>query len=218
MWREHRGKLVFGGLILTAFAKAAVSFPVLPGPDNLNWFDGPTLQVKAESEEKTDPGGNDLPPPPVAGLTDRSKNCPIPEELLQSLTQERDLVDNAKRDLDARQAEIKLAMEKLSVEKASLLELRNSIEELLKQIEAQQTDDLKRLIAFYQNMKPAEAATIMNDMDIEVVIMVLGEMKPRQAAPILAKMTPVRARAVSKIILERSQLPGDQDLNGVELN
>jgi flagellar motility protein MotE (MotC chaperone) len=58
----------------------------------------------------------------------------------------------------------------------------------------------------------------MDDMDIETTIMVLGTMKPRIAAPILAKMSPVRARAVSKIILERSQLPGDQDLTGIRLN
>jgi flagellar motility protein MotE (MotC chaperone) len=67
-------------------------------------------------------------------------------------------------------------------------------------------------------MKPADAARIMDDMDIETTIMVLGTMKPRIAAPILAKMSPVRARAVSKIILERSQLPGDQDLTGIRLN
>ena len=85
-------------------------------------------------------------------------------------------------------------------------------------IEAQQTEDLERLIALYQNMKPAEAAGIMNDLDIEVMIMVLGTMQPRVAAPIMAKMSPVRARAVSKIILERSKLPGDQNLNGVRFN
>jgi flagellar motility protein MotE (MotC chaperone) len=47
--------------------------------------------------------------------------------------------------------------------------------------------------------------------------MILGTMKPRTAAPILAKIPPVRARAVSKIILERSQLPADQDLTGIKL-
>ena len=67
-------------------------------------------------------------------------------------------------------------------------------------------------------MKPADAARIMDDMDIETTIMILGTMKPRVAAPILAKMSPVRTRAVSKIILERSQLPGDQDLHGIRLN
>jgi flagellar motility protein MotE (MotC chaperone) len=58
----------------------------------------------------------------------------------------------------------------------------------------------------------------MNDMDIETTIMIMGTMNPRIAAPIMAEISPVRARAISKIILERSQLPGDQDLRGIKLN
>ena len=58
----------------------------------------------------------------------------------------------------------------------------------------------------------------MNDLDIEVTVMVLATMKERDVAPIMAAMTPVRARAVSKIILERSKLPGDQKLVNVKLN
>ena len=84
-------------------------------------------------------------------------------------------------------------------------------------VEAAKTDDLNRLIEFYKNMKPTDAARIMDDLDIETTIMILGEMNPRIAAPIMAKISPVRARAVSKIILERSQLPGDQDLTGIRL-
>ena len=96
--------------------------------------------------------------------------------------------------------------------------MKGSIEELLARVEASQTDDLNRLIEFYKNMKPADAARIMDDMDIETTIMIMGTMNPRTAAPILAKVSPVRARAISKIILERSQLPGDQDLVGIKLN
>jgi flagellar motility protein MotE (MotC chaperone) len=114
-------------------------------------------------------------------------------------------------------AEIALAEERLSIERESLTELQTSIEDLLARVEASQTEDLNRLIDFYKNMKPVDAARIMDDLDIETTILILGEMKPRLAAPILAKVSPVRARAISKIILERSQLPGDQDLNGIRL-
>jgi flagellar motility protein MotE (MotC chaperone) len=67
-------------------------------------------------------------------------------------------------------------------------------------------------------MKPKDAANIMNDLDIEVSVMVLGTMSERNAAPILAGLNPVRARAISKIILERSKLPGDQRLNNLKLD
>lgn len=215
MARALGGKLLLGGLAVTAFAKAAISFPILPFPlDSVIRPDEPVLAVATASEpEAVEP----TPPAPAPGLKEGRLQCETPEEVLKSLSQERELIDDQKEQLESRQSEVALAREKLNIEKAALLELKSSIETLLDKVEAQQTDDLERLIGFYQNMKPAEAARIMDDLDIEVTILVLATMKPRVAAPILAKMSPVRARAVSKIILERSQLPGDQDLNGIRL-
>ncbi|WP_370232644.1 MotE family protein [Cognatishimia sp.] len=209
---------------MTAVAKAAVSLPELPNP-----FIAPApvitdiVLTAGEEDEKMDKEmaeevDEDAPPPVIAGLSSTPGLCETPEEVLRALAQERDLIAERQAKVDAHEAEVTLAREKLDIEKAALVELKGSIETLLAKIEAQQTDDVQRLIDFYKNMKPAEAAGLMNEMDIEVTIMVLGTMSPRTAAPILAKMTPVRARAVSKIILERSQLPGDQDLNGVRLN
>ncbi|MDC0739414.1 hypothetical protein N6L24_14090 [Cognatishimia sp. SS12] len=214
------GKLLIGGLVVTAFAKAAVSFPELPSV-----LDTPPPATSAvvlaageaepiaEAEED-----DDVPPPVVAGLGQTLGQCETPEEVLRALSLERDLIADQRKALDLRESELALAKEKLGIEKAALTELKDSIETLLGKVEAQQTADLDRLIDFYKNMKPAEAANIMDEMDIEVTIMVLGTMNPRIAAPIMAKMSPVRARAVSKIILERGQLPGDQDLNGIRLN
>ena len=84
-------------------------------------------------------------------------------------------------------------------------------------IDAARQADVDRLVALYVNMKPREAATIMNDLDIEVAVTVLGAMPERDAAPILAAMNVVRAQAISMIILERSKLPGDQRLDGIRL-
>ena len=225
MARVPVGKILIGGLVMTVVAKAAVSLPELPNPFTapaptisdivLTAGDADTDEkVVAKSEEEDDEG----PPPVIAGLSDTPGLCETPEEVLRALSKERELIAERMAKVDAHEAEVTLAREKLDIEKAALVELKGSIEALLARIEAQQTDDVQRLIDFYKNMKPAEAASLMNEMDIEVTIMVLGTMSPRTAAPILAKMTPVRARAVSKIILERSQLPGDQDLNGVRLN
>lgn len=221
MARVPIGKILIGGLVITVVAKAAESLPELPNPfvaeapeiTEIVLAAGEDKEAKEEPEEE-----DDVPPPVIAGLSASPGLCETPEEVLQALAQERDLIAERKATIDAHEAEITLAREKLDIEKAALVELKTSIETLLAKVEAQQTDDVQRLIDFYKNMKPAEAASLMNEMDIEVTIMVLGTMSPRTAAPILAKMTPVRARAVSKIILERSQLPGDQDLNGVRLN
>ena len=214
------GKMILGGLGLMLFAKTAMSFPELPMFRDA----GPVVQegvILAAAAESKKGGADPVPaeemPKLVENLPEAQVASNTPEEVLRSLNRERELVELQKQEIEARKAEIALAMERLSIERASLEELKASIEELLAGIEASQTDDLNRLIEFYKNMKPADAARIMDDLDIETTIMILGEMNPRTAAPILAKISPVRARAVSKIILERSQLPGDQDLVGIRL-
>ena len=77
--------------------------------------------------------------------------------------------------------------------------------------------DLTKLVALYQNMKPEIASGIMDEMDIETATLVLSAMPERDAAQILGKLNLNRARAISKIILERSRLPGDQNLSGLKL-
>ncbi|RMH45739.1 MAG: hypothetical protein D6688_05820 [Alphaproteobacteria bacterium] len=213
------GKVLLAALLVTTLAKAATSLPIAAALNGSSAAEkllkeGATAFEGGHGAEATDSkagGAVSVPQEPAL-------RCETPEEVLQSLAKEREVVAEQRRRLEVKKSEVDLARQKLEVEKEAMLELKGSIEDLLGKIEAQQTDDLKRLIAFYENMKPDEAANIMNDLDIEVVIMVLGTMKPRAAAPILAKMSPVRARAVSKIILERSKLPGDQRLKGVRLN
>lgn len=220
MWRSFRGRLLVSCLALLVCAKAATSFPRSP-------LEIDTIESAGERPFITTVASED--PPPVfssdtfsasedVSETVHLPQCESPEDVLQSLSAERLLLDRQKQDLFDREAEVALAREKLEIEKDALQELKTAVEALLGKIESQQSEDLDRLIALYQNMKPAEAAAIMNDLDIEVMIMVLGAMQPRAAAPIFARMSPVRAGAVSKIILERSKLPGDQSLNGIRFN
>ena len=216
MARALGAKLLLGGLAVAAFAKAATSLPGLPFPSDA--MKRPDLPIRVEvKSEAAEPVFLEEETKVVAQVPEVPNQCETPEEVLQSLSRERDLIAAQRDDLESRKSELALAREKLEIEKAALLELKSDIEALLARVKAAETEDLDRLIGFYQNMKPAEAARIMDDLDIEVTILVLAKMKPRIAAPILAKMSPVRARAVSKIILERSQLPGDQDLVGIKL-
>ena len=143
--------------------------------------------------------------------------CEPPELMLQALSEERDLLNSQKERLAERKAEIEIAEEKLAIDQANLLDLKAELEEMFDRIQKAQTDDVDRLVALYAAMKPKEAAAIMDDLDIEVSVMVLATMPERDAAPILAKLNRTRARAISRIILERSKLPGDQRLHDLKL-
>lgn len=143
--------------------------------------------------------------------------CETPEMMLQALNEERDLLDAQKSRLEQREFEIALAEEKLKIDQSYLSELKVELETLLETVRKAQTEDVDRLVSLYSAMKPKEAAEIMDDMDIEVSVMVLATMPERNAAPILAKLNRTRARAISRIILERSKLPGDQRLDNLKL-
>lgn len=140
-----------------------------------------------------------------------------PEELLASIRAERELLVAQKERNAQVEAELELGRETLEVEQQRLADLKVELEGLLEKVRAAHTSDVDRLVALYRNMKPKDAATIMDDLDIEVSVMVLGTMNERDAAPIMAALNPVRARAISQIILERSKLPGDQRLDDIRL-
>lgn len=157
---------------------------------------------------------------PEEGADVEAQQCDagsVPEELLLAIETEREILSKQKQEARDKTAEAELAMDKVEIETRKLQELKGEITALLDKVQAAQTADLARLVSVYSGMKPAEAAAIMNTLDIEVTVMVLGQMQERKVAPIIAKMNPVRAQAISKIIYERSQLPGDQDLNGIRL-
>ncbi|GHF36069.1 MotE family protein [Seohaeicola zhoushanensis] len=164
-------------------------------------------------------GGTEQPMPVPAAVSAPAPPmlCETPEEMLQAMSEERALLDAQKARLIEQQSEVELAQEKLGIEQKRLADLKTELEGLLATVAKAQTDDLDRLVALYSSMKPKEAAAILDDMDIETSVMVLATMPERDAAPILAALNRVRARAISRIILERSKLPGDQRLQGLKL-
>jgi flagellar motility protein MotE (MotC chaperone) len=146
------------------------------------------------------------------------ESCQMPEEMLALVRQERDLLDAQKNAITIRLDEIKVAEDTLAKEIAAFETLKADITSLIESLKGMAGEDLQRLVSLYANMKPQEAAIIMNDMDMDVTVAILSEMDERTAAPILAQLSPERARAISRIILERSKPPGDQRLGKISFN
>ncbi|MBN9887107.1 MotE family protein [Salipiger abyssi] len=207
--------LILAGLAVVSAAKIGVTLLEEPKLASASQQEAPeqTAFVSAAS------AATSVEPEPAAApkAAEPAEVCEAPEDLLASIREERDLLETQKDRNAQRSAELDLAAETLAVEQQRLADLKAELEELLQKVEAAHTADVDRLVALYRNMKPKDAAAIMNDLDIEVSVMVLGTMNERDAAPILAALNPVRARAISQIILERSKLPGDQRLDDIRL-
>jgi flagellar motility protein MotE (MotC chaperone) len=150
-------------------------------------------------------------------LAEEMPLCGSSEEVLAAIELERSLLAEQRADVAERRATLELAREQLILERDRLAAVRDEIAALLERVEAAQHEDLERLVRIYRNMTPEEAAAIIDDLDMETTVMVLGTMPERVAAPILANLDPLRARALSRIFLERSKLPADQDLSNIVL-
>jgi len=55
----------------------------------------------------------------------------------------------------------------------------------------------KSLVGMYETMKPQDAARIFDALDMDILIRVGRAMNPRKMAPIMAKMTPQVAQALT---------------------
>ncbi|PYE84506.1 MotE family protein [Pseudoroseicyclus aestuarii] len=202
-------RLLLSGLALAALFKAGASL----GP-------GAVPQALALPFVRAAEAAGSADDPETAAATAQAtapEACPLPEAVLETVTQERGLLGERQQQLAAEAAELELAREQLEIEAARLETLRGDLEAQLDRIEAVHEGDVARLVNLYRAMKPDEAAAIMNELDLEVSVMVLGDMVERDAAPILAQLSPVRAQAISRIIFERGRMPGDQRLENIRI-
>ena len=128
-------------------------------------------------------------------------------EILQSLAERREILDERERDLERRTAVLAAAEARIEEKIAKLESLRASIEQLVAENEKRNDAQIESLSKIYSAMKPKEAANIFESLEIEVVLSVLGRMKERTSAAILAKMNPTRAQAVTLQLAQQNQLP-----------
>lgn len=228
MVRATPFNLLIGLLAAAGAAKAATSLP-LPHRDTppARLILANTTPNKAAQAVAVAGGSPPVPPqkaePPQAPVASAEAPkdpaaCATPEVLMQSIRQERDLLAKQKAALADREARLALARQGVDAETKRLKDLKTEVQGLLKKSTDAHDADLGRLVKLYGAMKPQDAAGILDSADLEVTVMVLATMNERTAAAIMSKMTTTRVQAVSKIILERSKLPGDQNVVRVKVN
>src|SRR3546814_17967406 len=88
---------------------------------------------------------------------------------------------------------------------ARLTTLKGELEQLLQRQSEMDEASIQQLVKIYKNMKPEEAARILEDMNPDIVVDIIGTMKERDAAPVLARLSEATARKVTgDLALRRS--------------
>lgn len=201
---------ISGALAAQEFVKGPLPEPVAT--------EAPAPAPEAEAGAEVAPGAEPVPEVNAAESSRDGAAGAVLPELLAAVAAERAALNRRALALDKREAELAFAAAALSAQDQQLSQLKDEIERLLGLAEASHTEDVTRLVRIYRAMKPADAAAILSDADLEVSVLVIAAMAERDSGPILAKMNKVRAQAISKIILERSRLPGDQNLVNLKVN
>ena len=132
----------------------------------------------------------------------RSTDFPVeftPAEVavLQDLANRRDALLQLEKDLQARELLLSAAESRLDKRIGELQQLRDSIEALLRRYTEQEQAELESVVKIYETMKPKDAARILEELEMRILLGIMEKMKERKTAPILAAMGAERAREVT---------------------
>lgn len=126
-------------------------------------------------------------------------------DLLQKLSERRDALDKRERELEQREAMLRAAEKRFDEKVAELEGLKTQLRSLVDQRSKDEEERLRSLVRIYETMKPKEAAQILEKLDLDVVVGVIGRMKENKVAPILASMLPERAKTLTALLVDRSR-------------
>ncbi len=135
--------------------------------------------------------------------------------VLQDLAKRRNELEAFEKEVEARERLLDAAEGRLEERIAELTQLRDSIEGLVRQYNEQEAAELQSVVKIYETMKPKDAARILGEMEMPVLLGIMETMKERKSAPIIAAMEPERARELTTELARQREVelstPADAD-------
>lgn len=128
-------------------------------------------------------------------------------------------LNDRKKELDHREAELAKLEEELQKQKAELdakikqLEtMRVEISKTLKTRVANDQEKVEKLVQFYSTMKPQQAAKIIESLNEDLAVEVVDKMKKKSAAEIMNMMDAKKARRLSELLTGYQRTPASKEL------
>jgi flagellar motility protein MotE (MotC chaperone) len=135
-------------------------------------------------------------------------------DVLQKLADRRTELDRRQQEIDARARLLQATEKRIDAKIAELKGIQQTVDSLLRQHDKQKDEQLRSVVKIYENMKPKDAARIFEQLDMTVLLDVIERMREQKAAPVLANMSPDKAKAVTALLAERRALPKPQAIAG----
>lgn len=161
---------------------------------------GPAIaeQYAALGPEVTGPGTDEV--PHAAGCMPNGDA----DELMQAIASRAQSLDQREAYINNREAALAIAETRIAEQLQSLQGAEEQLAATLSRADSAADEDVARLTAVYEQMKPNAAAAIFETMDIDFAAGFLARMQPQYAAGILSAMPADLAYSVSVVIAGRN--------------
>jgi flagellar motility protein MotE (MotC chaperone) len=153
-----------------------------------------------------DKGSGDK-PPGRAPMKDPLLLSPAEIEVLQQLSARRTQIDQRASELDQQQVVLQATEKRIDEKIAKLDALQKSIQVSVDKQNAADDARTQSLVKIYETMKPSDAAQILSQLNMPILLQMLSHMKEAKTAPILAAMDPTKAEAITTAMAQRPNPP-----------
>ena len=193
---KTRFKIYTGGLLLALFLWST--------PITASAQDG-ALQGLGQMPEED---GDLLPTPEnVALQSSREMFNETEVELLQELDVRRIELDRREQALRVRERLVGLAEEETEARLEKMVALQQELKNLMESLSQKEEGELRQLAKIYEEMRAGNAAVVLNKLDDKIVFDLFKRMDRKSTAKIMGSMQPAKARRVSQMLAEKSDLP-----------
>ena len=145
------------------------------------------------------------PPVEVAATAPEPAGLPFDNPaLLDALRERESRIAAREKQMDDRMQALQLAEREAAERVAALTAAEDALKSTMALADVAAETDIQKLVAVYQNMKPKEAAALFSQMTPDFAAGFLGLMDPAIAAQIMAQVTPETAYSISVVLAGRN--------------
>lgn len=190
--------IVFVALFMSFRVQSFVSY-IMEDTSKYNLFEISTISAKNKEneEDKKDKNIDNKLNKEEDETFDPLKMDEYEVKILLKLAEQREDILKKNKSFNKKEVYLNAIYKKIKNKIESLSKIKNQINDLLKKFNKLDSLNTKRLIELYSNMKPNDAARIMNDLPIDVLLPVIQKIDAAKASAIMSVMDKKRVREVT---------------------
>jgi flagellar motility protein MotE (MotC chaperone) len=130
-------------------------------------------------------------------------------DILTNLSKRREALEVREKELEIKETALMASENRINDKIIEMKNLKEEVDKVLALYNEKQETEIRGLVKIYEAMKPLDAAAIFNEMEMPILLEVIDKMSERKVAPVLAGMSPKRARDVTQELAEMRKVRAD---------